>query len=482
MAKAVVAVDNRSVLVDGAPVRAAKAVSRLTSYLQDGYQHSKAYQGRWWDGRRRLASMLKDGRLKAPAGLAQEVVDILEGHGVEVEVDDRRRVPGYSLGLKLDERVLRPYQRTAVDAATSPIGSLRLVGRGIVKMPPRSGKTVVAAAVAARLDVRTLFVVPSKSLLYQARAALEKWLGVEVGMAGDTVWEPRDVTVATIQTLWSRRGKNTKAEPASPEYLELIRRSDLVVFDEVHHLEADKWRKVMQDSGAAYKVGLSATVFLDHERECELGVIWLRACTGEVLVDVSLSDLIEQGYLVRPDVRLYPVRTPDLRKRGWSKRMHGEAIYRNAHRNRMVVDATRGLVADGMRVVVITNRLEQVGEITRMLNDTTVRFARVTGQTQQRARERHVKRFQRGELRVLVSTVMDEGVDIPEIDAVVVAEGGSDIKKTYQRLRCLTPCNGKDRAVVVDFVDLMHPYFAEHSLKRLEVYRGERAFRVSVHR
>lgn len=471
--------DNRHARVAGLPIKVAKRVTRLTSYLQAGYEHSKAFQGHWWDGRRRLVTMLSDGSLKAPVGLAQEITDILVEQGADFKVEDQRRLPTYSLGLKYDQERLRPYQREAVRVATTPRGSLGMVGRGIVKMPPRSGKTLTAAAIAGTLNVRTLFVVPALTLMYQARNALSEALGVRVGAIGDQRWEPEDITVATVQTLVARRGKNTRRDPARPEYLELLRSADLLIFDECHHLEADLWRKVMMDSGAPYKIGLSATVFLDHQRECELGVIWLRACTGELLVDISTSDLIEQGYLVPPEVRIYPVREPELKQRGWSQRLWRQAIYNNQTRNQLIVDLTDRLIREeGLRTVVISNRLEQVGAISRMLDRARVRFARLTGQTNQETRDRQFKRFQRGELQALVGTVVDEGIDIPEIEAVVNAEGGSDIKTTYQRLRCLTPAPGKDRAVVVDFMDLTHPYFADHSLQRLQVYQGERAFRV----
>ena len=479
---ATLTLDNRDAILEGVPTKVAKKLSKLTSYLQAGYMHIPGFNAGYWDGRRRLLTMLKDERLKIPMGMAQEVVYILEGRGVELEVVDRRRLPDYSLGLfgNFNFGRLRGYQRNALREATDPRGSLGLHGRGIIKMPPRSGKTFTAAAIVATLDVRALFLVPSKGLLYQTQKALSDDLGVKVGLVGDQIWDPRDITVATIQTLVKLRGKNTKKEPASPRYLELLRRADLVIFDECHHLEAERWRKVMQDSGAPYKIGLSATAFLDHDREVELGVLWLRACTGEILIDISVSDLIEKGFLVPLDVLMYPIRQPDFRRRGWSKRLHRDAIFCNDYRNEKIVEVTADLVRKGRRPIVITNKLEQVGSLTRLLQQTPVRFARVVGQARQATRDRDIKSFQRGQIRALVGTVLGEGIDIPECDAVVVAEGGSDIKTTYQRLRCLTLSSGKRRAVAVDFLDMTHPYFAEHSMERLNIYRSERAFRVRV--
>lgn len=478
--KARLTLTNRHAYLEGAPLGVTKLLASSTSYLMAGHEHSAAYRGGYWDGKKRLISLLRDGRVQAPAGIAQEMADIMVGRRFEYDFDDQRRLPAQRLSFN-EAGDLRPYQRDAVEAATTPQGSLGIVGRGIIKMPPRSGKTRIAAAIIARLGCRTLFLVPSRYLLHQARRELSRWLGVEVGACGDGLWEPRDVTVATAQTLLSQRRQATKADPSTQAYRDLLSCADLLFVDEVHHLEADEWRKVVQDSDAPYKLGLSATVFLDHDVETELGVIWLRACCGDILIDRSVSDLIELGYLVRPDVRLYPVRVPErIMSRGWSQRLWQEAILRNDWRNNKVVEVTRELVADGMRVCIISNRLVQVRALCHLLDRARLPYEKIVGKTPTEQRDRAVERFRAGYAKVLIGTVFGEGVDIPEIDAVVNAEGGSSIKAAYQRLRCLTPAEGKERAVMVDFVDLMHPFFARHSHDRLCVYRSERAFRINV--
>ena len=480
--------DSRYAYLSGAPLELVKEISLASSFLVKGREHSSAYQDGYWDGRKRLVSMMRDGRIRIPIGLAQDAVDILTTYDEPCEITNIRREPEQSLRVSFDESVLHPYQLDAVQRVTTLRGSLGLRGCGIIKMPPRSGKTLVGAAIIARLGVPALFVVPAKTLLYQAQRELSRRLGVEVGIIGDEEFELRDVTVATIQTLYSLRGgrrksKNgtTKTIPTSSRYAEVFEGRELVIMDELHHLQSDEWRKVIQDSRATYRIGLSATVFLDHEQECELGVIWLRACTGDMLVDISVSDLIEQGYLVRPNVRLYPIRRPELNYwRRWSNELQRQAIFRNEYRNGKIVDVTAGLARQEMRTVIIANRHEQVDELCGLMRMAGLRFERVVGETPQRQREKAIARLCRQEIDVIIGTVFGEGVDIPEVDACVNAEGGYNIKKCYQRLRCLTPHNGKTKAVLVDFVDLMHPYFAAHSRDRLSVYRGERAFQITV--
>jgi superfamily II DNA or RNA helicase len=281
--------------------------------------------------------------------------------------------------------------------------------------------------------------------------------------------------------LLAKRKGGTKASPPEPEYVELLQSCELVIIDEHHHMEGDQWRRVIQDSMAPYKVGLSATVFLDHEKECELGVIWLHACAGDVLLDISVSDLVEEGYLVKPDIWICPIRDPVFPpNRGWSQRLQKQAIYENEHRNDRIVGFAKQLIQDGRRPVVISNRHSQVFALQDGLENAGLSVGRIIGQTKRLERESIVEAFRQRQIDVLLGTVFGEGVDIPEIDAVIVAEGGAGVKQTYQRLRCMTPHDTKESAVVVDFMDLTHPYFARHSVERLSVYESERAFSIKI--
>lgn len=458
-------------------------LSRRFSYRVAGARYATSYQAENWDGRKCLVTILSDGRLRAPAGLATEIATILTEIGHEFDFLDARRYSDDRWYFRFDESILRPYQREAVDLLTTPRGPLDIRGRGIIKLPPRSGKTMIGAAVIARLGVKTLFVVPAQFLLHQSVDAISKALGVEVGIIGDGVWEPMSVTVTTIQSLLAKRNGGTKASPPEPEYVDLLQSCELIIVDEFHHIQGtqSEWRKVIQDSAAPYKIGLSATVFFDHEKECELGSIWLHAVAGDILLDLSVSDLIEQGYLVKPDIWMCPIRDPVFPpSRGWSQRLQKQAIFENEIRNTRIAKFAKQLNNDGRRPVIIANRHSQVFALQDGLQNAGLSVGLIVGQTRRPERESIVEAFRRHRIDVLLGTVFGEGVDIPEIDAVIVAEGGSGIKQTYQRLRCLTLCEGKKSAVVVDFMDLMHPYFARHSVDRLSVYQSERAFSIKL--
>lgn len=441
-----------------------------------GAEHSDAFKGGYWDG---LEHLLKYSKVKMchtiPTGLVEDVVNFLDSMGLEYSTTNKIETPPPVLDFNWgDGGVLRPYQEETHNVATSPFGKVGLVARGLIIIAIRGGKTRTTAAIINTLAVETLFFVQSRQLLRQTVKALSDALGVAVGQIGDGKWDERPVTVATVQSVVSKsRAKQRKA---------LMKRKKLLVFDECHHLEGEEWRSVLTESEAPYKLGLTATDDLAADGEAERSTIWLKAATGPVLIRVTPSELIRLGYLARPTIRLHKIKTPRgiSPRRKWSKKLHDKCIVNNIDRNTIIVDEVEWMVKNGIPPLISTTLLPHTGELARMCAKRGLYPATVTGAGSNRERDRLYGEFEAGRRDVLVGTVFGEGVDIPHLAGVVNAAGGKDRKMTMQRLRNLTMVEGKNKAVVVDFVDLMHPKFAEHSRERLATYRGEPEFKIEI--
>ncbi len=248
-----------------------------------------------------------------------------------------------------------------------------------------------------------------------------------------------------------------------------------------HHLRGPTWHKVMLDIDARYRLGLSATVFLDDSHEVERGAVWLKACTGDVVYKVNSSRLVEEGYLLRPDVRLHRVTEPDLSDwKTWSQVLKDRGIYLNPGRNQLIADIAVEHVRLSRRTLVVSKSLKQVASLVLRITAAGIKCKAMTGSTLGPQRQKLIAQFIAGDILVIVGTVFGEGVDIPECEAVINADAGRDKKATVQRMRCLTPSPGKKGAYVDDFLDFINPYLARHALERLKVYREEPAFRVRV--
>jgi superfamily II DNA or RNA helicase len=386
---------------------------------------------------------------------------IARRHGVDPTIDDQQRAAGADLDIQWRGPRLRDYQQDAVDALLG--GPPLLAGRGILKMPTRAGKTVTASAIIHELKSRALFVVSNSTLLEQAVQALREFLGgMHVGQCGDGEWAPGDVTVATAQTLSTRR--RTRPD----EVLELLRGVDVVIADEVHHMQGGAWSKIVGESEARHRFGLSATVWLRQgaDESADEGSIYLRGLVGPVRYSIPPNVLIDAGYLVRPRIQLLTVPGARVRGKKWSDRVYKAGIVHHEGRNGMIRDIATREAAAGRRVLVIVSALDHALGLRESIPGSYV----LHGESDTVERRRTFDRFRRGELRIIIGTIVGEGLDLPENDCVIVAEGGRSRVRVLQRLRCITPAAGKTDALCYDFADDHNPALHEHARERREHY------------
>lgn len=455
-------------------------MNAVTSYKVAGAQYSPAFRKGWWDGRERLMTHSAKYGYRVPIGLLEDVQGALAATKTKHKVIDNRAIHGKRRKLRWNTKVVaRPYQREAVNALfmrelTGAFG----FGSGALVMPIRSGKTKTAAMVIRALGLRVLFVVPSQMLLHQTVASLQECFPDEpIGIVGDGECDIQFITVATMQTLdrWRKKKKHKV-------WLELSTKTDVMVIDEAHHVRGDgDWHKVVHAIDARFRIALSATVYLDSEVEQGRGIIWLKGTIGPVRVNIEAGRLIRAGYLMTQNVRMFKITSPSkIAEWRWSASLKQEGIIANKHRNGIIVNTAEMFAQRGMKVLIVANRLEHIAIISQELWDRNVNHETVTGRDGKDARRDKVDSFVSGEFNVMVGTVFAEGVDIPEVEVVINAEGGRDAKVTMQRMRNMTIAEGKARAMLVDFVDDTNPYLLEHSNERWKVYTSIPEFNVKV--
>lgn len=447
------------------------AIMKACTYEQAGAEYLRRRTGMPWLGKVCLA---KDdsGGLRFPVGMLKDVLRVLKKRKVVVEIDDKRASPRRIKSLAWNPEIVpRPHQIGSVDAIMVPG---LYYGTGTIKAPIRSGKTITAALAIFRMAVRTVFVVPSKQLVQQSRASLARCLCTDIGVCSDGPWIIRDVTVASAQALAYAR-KHRKED-----YARLAAQCDMVIVDEVHHMTGQAWNKAVVGLGARYRVGLSATAYFNEQSEVERGVMWVRALCGGIVFDVSVSDMIDAGYLVAPDIYLHDIAEPALRGMRWSEDLKKRGILENHVRNAKIVDLAVKAADNGSRVLIVANRRKHIEDLADMVQKAGRKCNFAYGKTTSDERNAHVASLLNGEAPIVVANVFGEGVDLPQVDVVINAEGGKDPKQSMQRMRNLTACAGKCHATFHDFYDRTSHYLQDHSDQRLRLYRSERSFRVHM--
>lgn len=88
-------------------------------------------------------------------------------------------------------------------------------------------------------------------------------------------------------------------------------------------------------------------------------------------------------------------------------------------------------------------------------------------------RRAYMEEFKAGNLRTMIATSLaDEGLDLPNVELLIMVSGGRSSQKTIQRAsRALRKTDTKNCATIVDFSDKFHPIGAFHAKKRMKCYR-----------
>lgn len=460
---------------------AAEEISAACRYRVDGADYMPMVRSGQWDGYRRL---YHKGTRSFPAGLLGRVVAKLWelGHPTTLNRSD------YSFSRRdyVDGTVepgLWPFQ---VDVMGDAIAAQRCM----LQVATGGGKTVIAGHIIAGLGIDTVFLVHTKDLLYQAVREFSRMLGEEsVGMVGDGRVEPKRVTVCTIQTAarsLSVSGPVSCDEddvwddpdtPASEVVVRMLQNAGVVFMDECHRVAAPTALDVMAAiSGAKYRFGLSASPWRDDGAD-----LALEGAFGKIAVQVSASELIRMGYLVKPLIRMFGVPPAGYPRGARYETVYSNYIVNNDQRNSLGVKAAVSMVRRGRLVLVLVRRINHGRVIARRIAaDAGIQVPFLSGVDSAKKRVGVLDDLRGGRLSAVVATtIADEGLDIRPLSGLVLLGGGKSSVRALQRVgRVLRSFPGKRDAEVVDFVDNAK-FLLDHSHRRETLYQMEPEWEVT---
>jgi len=405
-------------------------------------------KGGFWDGWMRPVA--PDGSF--PTGLLGHVQRVLDVYcSAPYSIDDQRGPApfGDPVGKPIE---LWGFQQEAVEAFLA-------AGRGVVDLPPRSGKTRIAISVVCRLGLPTIFIVPSVGLARQTVQAFR------------AVLPAREVASATGgRPSQARSREMTRAmvvigTPKSVTYLPDIASRRVMVVDEFHHSAAETWRAVSYAARSAYwRLGLTGTNYRADGHDMEMHGVLDRAVYRQ-----TVGEMVARG-------RLVPARIALLRIRGSSPGDYRRGVVQHEERNAALAWAARCLLERGKRVLVLTKEVDHAKHLAAMTGG-----VQVDGEDGD-AVEAALDLMRSGKLRCLVGTsVIGEGRDVPVADALVYAAGGrSPVKVKQDYFRALTAYPGKRFGIIIDAADGQSVKLTEQAADRLLLYRSEECFTADV--
>lgn len=376
----------------------------------------------------------------------------------------RRYAPGggeaAGLGRALPVVNLRPYpyQQALLDKIASA-RTLRGEVRSLVVAATGTGKTMIAA-----FDYRAWRRThPSSRLLFVAHRAeiLEQALGTFRLVLGDANFGSRldglnaltadadcDHLFVSVQTA-ARRG--IEAIAGSPE------RFDFVVIDEFHHAAADTYQSLLTYLKPKAMLGLTATpnradgqsIFKYFERHAATAELPLATA-----IDNGLLSPFEYWMVADP----VSLETAAWRNGGYDvgelEARYTEGPQAKARDLAILSAAARYLPQYApLRAIGFCASMKHAQHMAEVFAQAGYRAGLVLGTTPAREREETLRRLRAGELQfVFAVDVFNEGVDIPEVNAVLFLRPTDSAVVFLQQLgRGLRLAEGKDALTVLDF-------------------------------
>lgn len=452
------------------------------STFQTGFQYSKLYQrrrsngDRIWDGKVHLLSRTND---SFPTGLLDIVISVLEVLSIKYELtftDKALFKLDFSkfnpLPVKVGKYILRDYQIDSIKAFIEP--NRLLPHRGIICAGTGSGKTVTAIALANILAVPTLFLVKGKALKDQTFSVFNEALGEDtVGIIDAKTWEPKQITVASVDTLASRLDTPKTAK----KVLDFLKEITFVIADEVHRGTSQRYKDILNSTPAPLRLGLSGTPnkgYLDKD-------LVLHGLCGEIIHRIMTPELQEKGAVSQAELIGVIIDKPKLESLSWPDALSA-LIINNSERSSIIAKLVKKEWQDGKIILVMGGNsipltenlyraiLAEVGDEDAVRHITGQSPSDYVNETFQMAREK--------KLAVVVTTVIaDEGIDIPEINTLFICNGGKSFVKTIQRIgRGLRVKADGSALRVMEFFDKTNHYLKKHAMKRLDHYEAEKLF------
>jgi superfamily II DNA or RNA helicase len=363
---------------------------------------------------------------------------------------------------------LRDYQLIAIERLLAN----RHAG---VSLPTGSGKSAIILHLAKKLALKTVIMAPSVSIAKQLYDLFIEHLGGKyVGLFGGGKKQLNKLfTIGIAQSL-------TRIEEGSKEW-EAFSDTKVFIADESHLCPATTLEKVCLGvlGMASYRFFFSAT-----QMRNDGSALLLDGITGPIVYTLSTQDLIEKGYLAKPNFLV--VRTESKSKYDSKDmlRMLTYHLYNNAPLHKKVAEmANQSVELLNHKVLIMIDKVEQFKYLFPYLKH-KVEFAHggnLATDNRDGIPEKFFKsdpndlvdQFNKGEIPILIGTpCIAVGTDIKPVDVIYNLQGGkSEIKFKQLIGRGTRTTETKTQFWFVDFMIDNIPALKNHTFSRVKIYR-----------
>lgn len=382
--------------------------------------------------------------------------------------DEVKRPTSRPMGWnKQIEFELRPYQKKAIE-------TLLKYRHASISLPTGAGKSQILLHIIKELGLKTVVMAPSVSIATQLYDLFRTHLGAKyVGMLGNGKRQTNKlITIGIAASL-------TRIKEGSKEWNEL-NKCQVFCADESHLTPAETFKQICTGlvSTAPYRFFVSATQMRNDGSD-----LLLKGIIGPTVLEYKASELIDQGYLAKPNffiVRAYSKSNYASRD---AMRMISNHLYNNVELHEKVAKmAEQSITLLGHKVLIMIDHIEQFKYLLpHFTHKPAFAHGGVTDKNAHYIPEEYhksdpnelVKEFNKGNIPILVGTgVISLGTDIKPVNDIYNLQSGTSEVKFKQVIgRGTRKVPGKDSFNYIDFDIQNIPQLHNHTNARIDIYR-----------
>lgn len=423
-----------------------------------------------WDGKRHF--LTKKGSFAT--GFLPVILKFIETEFPDLDVellDDRGVLPTFvketvtQIGNFKMEGIY-DHQRRVVESLNNYINfkdQQIYFPRGLADAATNAGKTIIMAGIQKNLlgDKNMLVVIHSKQVFTQLVSFFREVYG-EVGEINAYKFEVKKITVAMIQTLYSRI--------ESLNVRKALNQFEILAIDESHRAGSKSYATVLSRCDAGVRVGVSGTALDSLNVVSKMVAIGI---TGNLLGKISKKELMNKKVSTNIEVHMYLCNTMLYRVLLDYDEIVHECIFNSVERASVLWHN----LTDSCTLVAV-DKIEHGRFLLQHLldmkqsssSDKVIEFTHGEDPKQFEV----VEAFKRGDIDVLISTgILKEGINLPLVEHLWYMGAGKSkisIKQWMGRAERLS--KGKNKAYFHDFFDI-GKFITKHSQARVNIYKKE---------
>ncbi|MBT9138148.1 MAG: hypothetical protein DDT31_00698 [Syntrophomonadaceae bacterium] len=278
---------------------------------------------------------------------------------------------------------------------------------------------------------RTLVIVPSADLVDQTVGTF-RLCNLDVGIYSGA---KKDIAHSIVIATWQALQNN----PAVVEDFQCI------IVDEAHGASAKVIGELINNHGknCAFRFGCTGTF-----PKPKVDQMTLRGAIGEILYEISASQLIEMGYLAQLEIEPVEIQenvTEEFPDYGAERAF----IYKNAARLDFIADLVIARAEQYGNTLVLVNSIKQGKALQKLIKNSVF----LEGATDNEVRAEWYHMFEKADDLIVIATfgIASTGISIDRVFCEVLVDAGKGFIRAIQSIgRGLRKGRDKDRVHLVD--------------------------------